>query len=73
MIDQYDGIAVGRQIVHDACKPCNVGRVQAYGRFIQHVEDACGAVADGTGKLHSLPFAGGKGGGRPVYGKVAKP
>ena len=57
MIDEDDGIAVGDQILHHGQKSLDIARVQADGGFVQHVENAGGAVAHGTRKLHTLPFA----------------
>ena len=73
VIDQYHGISVGDQITHHAGQPDDVGRMQPDRRFIQHIQDARGTVADGTGQLHPLPFTGGKRLGSPVQRQIAQP
>ncbi len=42
--DQNDGAPVCDQIVHHTGKPHSVGRVQADGWHVQHIENAGGAV-----------------------------
>ena len=58
VIDQNDGVAIGDQIIHDPFKAFNVGGMQTDRRFIKNVKDAGRAVADGSGQLGSLSFAG---------------
>ena len=70
MVYQYDRIAVGDQIVHHIGQPHNIGRVQTDGRLIQHIQNACGTVADGTSQLHPLALAGRKGDRRPVQRQI---
>ena len=73
MIHQYHRVTVLDQIVHDAGQAHDVGRVQADGRLVQHVEHAGGAVADRAGQLHALALTGGEGGRGAVQGEVIQP
>ena len=73
VIDEQHGVAVGHEVVHHAVESHDVGGVQPDGRLVEDVEHAGGAVADGAGELHPLPFAGGEGGGRAVEGEVSQP
>ena len=73
VVDQNDGITVGYQIVHHAGQPHNVCRVQTDGRLIQHIQNACRAVADGACKLHPLALAGGERGGGTVKREIPQP
>ena len=73
VIHQYHRVTVLDQIVHDAGQAHDVGRVQADGRLVQHVEHAGGAVADRAGQLHALALTGGEGGRGAVQGEVIQP
>ena len=72
MVDEHDGISVCHQIVHNAFQPFDIGRMQANGRLVQYIEDACRAVADGPRELHALSFASGERRGRAVERKIAE-
>ena len=73
VIDENDGIAVRHQVVHHSGEAHDVGRVQADGRLIQHIEHAGRAVAHGAGQLHPLPLAGGERRRGAVERQVAEP
>ena len=73
MIHQNDRISIRHQIPHHAGQPHQVGGVKPDGGLVQHIQNPGGAVPDGAGKLHALPFPGGKGGGGAVQGQIAKP
>ena len=73
VVHQEDRVAVGDQVVHHRRQPPEVGRVEADGGLVQHIEDAGGAVAHRPGQLHPLPLPGGEGGRRPVHGQIAQP
>ena len=72
MIDQNDGVSICDEIVHHTGKPHNIGGMQTDGGFVQYIENAGGAVADGTGKLHPLALSGGECGCRTVKRQIAK-
>ena len=72
MVYENDGVAVGYQVAHDPGQTHNIRWMQADRGFVQHIEHTGGAVADGSGQLHSLAFAGGQGGGRAIQGQVAE-
>ena len=73
VIDQYHGVAVGDQILHDAGQSGDVGWVQSDGWFVQYVKHTGCAVADGACQLHALPFACGKCGCGAIQRQIAKP
>ena len=58
MVHDHHGIAVRHQVVHHAEQPIHVRGMQADGRLVEHIQHAGGAVAHGTGELHTLAFAG---------------
>ena len=72
VVDQHDGIAVGNEVAHHAGQTDDIGGVKADGGFVQHIEDAGGAVAHGARKLHALAFPGGERGGGAVERQIAK-
>ena len=72
MIDQYDGVAVGYQILHDAGQSGDVGWMQPDGGFIQYVKHTGCPVADGACQLHALPFACGKRGRGTIQCQIAQ-
>ena len=72
VVHQEDGVAVRFQVPHDPCQAFDVGRVQADGRLVQHVEDAGGPVPYRSGQLHPLALAGRQGGGSAVQRQVGK-
>ena len=72
MIHQDDRIAIGHQVTHDPREPRDVGRVQADGRLVQHIEHTGGAVAHRPGQLHPLAFTRGQGGRGPVQREIAQ-
>ena len=60
MVDDDHSVSLRFQIAHHAEQTVHIRRVQADGRFVEHVEHAGGAVAHGAGQLHPLALTGGK-------------
>ena len=72
MVNNYDGVSVCQQVVHDPCKALEVKRMETDRRFIKDIEYTCGTVPYCPGQLHPLPFSCGQRGPRPVKGKVSQ-
>src|SRR5690606_35583406 len=70
VVDEDHGVAVSKQVVHDAEQTLDVRGVQADRRLVEHVEDPGRAVTDGAGELDALALAGGKRGAGAVQGDV---
>ena len=73
VVHEDHGIAVRHEVVHHAGQSLEIGRVQADGRLVQHIEYARGAVAHRAGQLHALALAGREGRGGTVEAEVAQP
>ena len=72
VIDHDDGVAVGHEVAHDAQKAIDVGRVQADGGLVEHIEHTGGLVAHGARELDALALAGRERGARAVKTQVAQ-
>ena len=72
VVNQNNGVPVSNQILHQAGKPGDVGRMQADRRFVQNIQHSGGAVTYRTGQLHPLPLSGRQGGGRPVQSQISQ-
>ena len=73
VIHQYHRVTVLDQIVHDAGQSHDVGRVQADGRLVQHVEHAGGAVAGPRGPAACADAHRWRGWTRRGQGEVIQP
>lgn len=72
MVDEDDRIAVGDEVVHDADEADNIRRMmEPDGWFVEDVEYARRAVADGSGQLHALTLPS-IGPGRAVEAEVTQ-
>ena len=72
MVHDHHGIAVRHQVMHHAEQPIHVRGMQANGRLVEHIQHAGGAVAHGTGELHTLAFTGRKRGAGAVKRQIAE-
>ena len=72
MVDEHDGVAVRDEIVHDADEPFDVGRMEADGWLVEHVEDARCVVAHGARELRALAFTCRKRCSRAIEREVAE-
>ena len=72
MVHDHHGIAVRHQVVHHAEQPVHIRGMQTDGWFVEHIQHAGGAVAHGSGELHTLAFAGGKCGAGAVKRQIAE-
>ena len=72
VVDDHDGIAVRRQVIHHACQSPEIIGVEADRRLIQDIEDAGRPVAHRPGQLYPLALARGQSGACPVQGQVAQ-
>ena len=72
VVHQDDGVAVGHEVIHHARKPLQIRRMQADGRFVQHIQHARRPVPDGAGQLHPLALPRGQRRSRPVQRQVGK-
>ena len=72
VIHQHDRVAVRDQIAHNTAQTLDIGRMQANGRLIEHIQHAGRAVAHRTRQLHALAFSGGQRGRFAVERQIAK-
>ena len=72
MVHDHHGIAVRHQVMHHAEQPVHVRGVQANGRLVEHIQHAGGAVAHGTGELHTLAFSGRQCGAGAIKRQIAE-
>ena len=70
MVHLHHRVAVGDQVVHHARESFQIGRMQADRRFVQHIEDACRAVADRPCQLYPLTLSRREGGCGTVQRQV---
>ncbi len=72
MLDDEDGVAEVAEGLHDADELGGVAGVEADGGFVEDVEGADEARAEGGGELDALGFAAGEGGAEAVEGEVVE-
>ena len=73
VVHEHHGVTVVQEVVHHTEQALDVGRVQADGRLVKHVEHAVRTVAHGAGELHALALARRKRGARAVEAQIAEP
>ena len=73
VVHEHHGVTVVQEVIYHTEQALDVGRVQADGRLVKHVEHAVRAVAHGAGELHALALARRKRGTRAVEAQIAEP
>ena len=72
VVDENNGVTVIHKVVHHSGQPLYIGGMKADGGFVEDIQDSGGTVPDHTGKLHTLTFARGEGGGGSVEGEISE-
>ena len=72
MVHHDHRVAIAHEVVDDAEQPLDVGRMQADGGLVEHVEHAGSTRAHGAGQLDALQLAVGKRRAGTVQAQIAE-